>query len=271
VARRRTLRALALLPALAMAVAAAGCAESTKSQGTAAGGEVSLVEPGVLTTCTHLPYEPFQFKQGGKTVGFDVDLVDLVARDLGVQQKIVDAPFDEGIQSGESLNSGQCDVAAAAMTITEERKQNLDFSDPYFNAEQALLVKKGSGINDLSMLRGKTLGVQVGTTGQIYAEENKDKFGYEIKVFDDLALQETDVRTGGVDAAINDNGVLYNFAKTHPDTEVTKEFETGDKYGIGVQKGNKALLSKVNEALAKAKESGEYDKIYEKWFGKKPE
>lgn len=270
-ARRRTLRALALLPAVAVALAAAGCAESTKSEGTVAGGEISLVEPGTLTTCTHLPYEPFQFKQGGKTVGFDVDLVDLVARDLGVEQKIIDAPFDEGIQSGESLNSGQCDVAAAAMTITEERKKNLDFSDPYFSAEQALLVKKDSGITDLSQLKGKTLGVQVGTTGQIYAEENKDEFGYKIKVFDDLALQQTDVRTGGVDAAINDNGVVLNFAKNHPDTEVTKEFTTGDKYGIGVQKGNKALLAKVNESLAKAKESGEYDKIYEKWFGSKPE
>lgn len=270
-ARRRTLRALAMLPALTLAVAVTGCVESTTSGG-AQGGELSLIAPDSLTTCTHLPYEPFQFPgEGGKIVGFDVELVDLVARDLGVQQKIVDAPFDEGIQSGESLNSGQCDVAAAAMTITDSRKQNLDFSDPYFDAEQALMVKKGAGVTDLSQLRGKKLGVQVGTTGKDYAEAHKAEFGYEVVDFDDLALQQTAVKTGAVDAAINDNGVLYNFAKNNPDTEVTKEFVTGDKYGIGVRKGNTALLTKVNESLAKAKQSGEYDRIYEKWFGKKPE
>ncbi|MDA3627785.1 basic amino acid ABC transporter substrate-binding protein [Saccharopolyspora sp. WRP15-2] len=271
--RRGALRAAALLPALALAVAAAGCAQPTGGGGggDAAGGPVELIAPGKLTTCTHLPYEPFQFPKDGKIVGFDVDLVDLVARDLGVQQNIVDAPFDEGIQSGESLNSNQCDVAAAAMTITDVRKQNLDFSDPYFDAEQALLVKKDSGITDLAQMRGKKLGVQVGTTGQEYAEKNKDQFGYEVVVFDDLALQETAVQTGQVNAAINDNGVLLNFSKNNPDTQVTTEFATGDKYGIGVRKGNTALLQKVNESLKKAKESGEYDAIYQKWFGKKPE
>lgn len=269
--RRGALRAAALLPALTLAVLSAGCAQPTGGGGEAADGAVELVQPGFLTTCTHLPYEPFQFDKDGKTVGFDVDLVDFVARDLGVQQKIVDAPFDEGIQSGESLNSNQCDVAAAAMTITDVRKQNLDFSDPYFNAEQALLVKKDSGTTDLAQLRGKKLGVQVGTTGQEYAEKNKDQFGYEVVVFDDLALEETAVQTGRVDAAINDNGVLLNFSKNNPDTQVTTEFATGDKYGIGVRKGNAALLKQVNESLKKAKESGEYDAIYEKWFGKKPE
>ncbi|GAA4857776.1 basic amino acid ABC transporter substrate-binding protein [Saccharopolyspora cebuensis] len=268
-ARRRTPRALALLPALALAAAAAGCAEPTTS-GTGKGG-VALIEPGVLTTCTHLPYEPFQFPQGPEIVGFDVDLVDLIARDLGVEQKIVDAPFDEGIQSGESLNTGQCDVAAAAMTITEERRQNMDFSEPYFDATQALLVKPDSGITDFEQLRGKKLGVQVGTTGFEYAEENKEKFGYEIIVFDDLALQTTAVQTGRIDAAINDNGVLLNFAKQNPDTRVTTEFPTGDQYGIGVRTGNTALLEQVNESLRKAKESGEYDAIYEKWFGTKPQ
>ena len=131
VARRRS--SLVMLPVTALLVAA--CAQPTTTE---AGGPVQLVHPGELTTCTHLPYEPFQFPQGGRTVGFDVDLVDLVARDLGVRQNIVDTPF-EGIQSGESLNSGLCDVAAAAMTINDVRKRNMDFSAPYFDAEQALL------------------------------------------------------------------------------------------------------------------------------------
>jgi polar amino acid transport system substrate-binding protein len=92
----------------------------------------------------------------------------------------------------------------------------------------------------------------------------------ELVVFEDLGLLLTAVETGQVDAGINDNGVLYDWVKKKPDFEVSKEFDTGEQYGIGVRKGNTALLNKINEVLAKAKSSGEYDRIYEKWFGKKP-
>lgn len=271
-ARRTRDRVLAVLPALALAVTLSACAEEVggdNGQGGEAGG-VQLVEAGSLTTCTHLPYKPFQFSEGDKIVGFDVDLVDLVAKELGVQQKIIDTPF-EGIQSGEDLNTGKCDLAAAGITITEVRKQNMDFSDPYFEATQALLVKKGSGIDSLEALRGKKLGVQLSTTGEEYATQNRDTYGYETVQFEDLALLETAVKTGQVDAAINDNGVLLDFAKENPDVEVSAEFDTGEQYGIGVRKGNDALRNKINEVLRKAKESGEYDRIYEKWFGKAPE
>ncbi|MET1074943.1 MAG: transporter substrate-binding domain-containing protein, partial [Umezawaea sp.] len=98
----------ALLPALGLAVvAAAGCATSTDTAGTAGDSGIPVVSAGKLTTCTHLPYEPFQFEQQGKTVGFDVDMIDLVAKKLGVTQEIFDTPF-EGIQSGEALNSRKC-------------------------------------------------------------------------------------------------------------------------------------------------------------------
>ncbi|NIJ15017.1 polar amino acid transport system substrate-binding protein [Saccharomonospora amisosensis] len=270
-ARRLSLRALALLPAFALAVTAAGCAEEVNpGQDTEAGGEISLINEGKLTTCTHLPYPPFQFTESGKTVGFDVDLVDLVAKDLGVEQEIFDTSF-EGIESGASFDTGQCDVAAAAMTITDTRQKVMDFSDGYFDANQALLVKKGSGVTGLEQLKGKVLGVQLGTTGEKYAEDNKDKFGYDIRQYEDLALLQTAVKTGQIDAGINDNSVLYYFVKDNPDTEVTTEFETGEEYGIAVRKGDRALLSKVNEVLAAAKQDGRYDSIYEKWFGTKPQ
>lgn len=268
--RRHKLTGLALLPAFVLALTLAGCAESVDTGGdTQAGGEIKLVKEGQLTTCTHLPYEPFQFNQGGQTVGFDVDLVDLIAKDLGVKQEIFDTAF-EGIESGESLNIGDCDLAAAAMTIKPEREKVMDFSDPYFDADQALLVKAGSGIDGFEKLKGKTLGVQQATTGEDYAEENKDKHGYKIRQFEDLALLQTAVKTGQVDAAINDNSVLFDFAKANPDTEVTTEFPTGEKYGISVKTGNAALLAKINEVLRKAQDDGTYDKIYEKWFGTKP-
>lgn len=259
---------MAMIPVAGLAVmAAAGCATPVSQPSGNSG--VSLVQSGKLVTCTHLSYKPFQFSEGDKTVGFDVDLVDLVAKDLGVTQQIFDTPF-ETITSGTSFNANQCDLAAAGMTITDERKQAIDFSDPYFDASQALLVKKGSNLKSLADLKGKKLGVQQDTTGEKYANDNAAANGYTVVQFEDLPLSETAVRTGAVDAVINDNGVLYDYAKEFPDTEVTTEFDTGEAYGIGVKKGNTALQTKINEVLKKAKENGEYDKIYEKWFGKKP-
>ncbi|MGH3899433.1 MAG: transporter substrate-binding domain-containing protein, partial [Pseudonocardiaceae bacterium] len=213
------------------------------------------------------PYKPFQFERNGEVVGFDVDLVDLVAQELGVTQQIVDTPFD-GIQSGADLNAGKCDLAAAGMTITEVREQNFDLSAPYFEATQGLVAKQGSGLVSLAQLTGKRVAVQNGTTGQKYAEENAPDA--EVVVFEDLGLLLTAVETGDVDAGINDNGVLYDWVSKKPGFEVTAELDTNEQYGIGVKTGNTALLNKINEVLAEARSNGEYDRIYQKWFKKRP-
>jgi polar amino acid transport system substrate-binding protein len=262
VTRRPTLKLWALVPALALALA--GCGDG--GGGTTSSG-VELVKDGQLTNCTGLPYRPFEYEENGEVIGFDIDLIDLVAKKLGVEQEVVDTPFD-GIQSGADFNSGRCDISSAGMTITDERKQNIDFSDPYFDATQALVAKKGAGIEDITDLSGKKLGAQNGTTGYDYANERAT--GAEIVNFEDLGLLLTAVESGQVDAGINDNGVLYDWVKEKTDFEVVKEFDTGEQYGMGVRKGNTALLDVVNEVLADAKSSGEYDQIYERWFGTKP-
>jgi polar amino acid transport system substrate-binding protein len=270
VARRSKLRVLAVLPALAIAVAGCGSSNSPSGSSPSSGAAEApqLIKPGKLVNCTGLPYKPFEFQQGDKVVGFDVDLIDLVAKKLGVEQEISDTPFD-GIQSGADFNSGQCDLSAAGMTITDARKQNIDFSDPYFNATQALVAKKSSNIKSLDDLKGKKLGVQNSTTGQEYATKNAQ--GANQVVFEDLGLELTAVETGQVDAGINDNGVLYDWVKEKTDFAVVKEFNTGEQYGIGVKKGNTALLNVINSVFMDAKSSGQYAQIYEKWFGKKPE
>lgn len=261
----RGMKTLAIAAAATLTLA--GCAADTETTTTESGAE--LIKEGTLTVCTHLPYEPFQYTEGGEVVGFDVDLMDLVAEELGVEQKIFDTPF-EGIQSGQALNTGKCDVAAAGMTITDERARVIDFSDPYFDATQALLVKKGSGIASLEDLSGKSLAVQEGTTGALYAQDNAPD-DVELRSFEDLALLQTAVKTGQVDAGINDNGVLFDYVQDNPDLEVSTEFDTGEQYGFAVKKdGNDSLLDTINEVLATAQEDGTYDDIYEKWFGEAP-
>lgn len=257
----RYLFALPLASVLALSACGGGGEAATTESG------VELVQEGKLVTCTHLPYEPFQFQQGDEIVGFDVDVVDAIAEDLGVEQEIVDTPF-ETIQSGEDLNAGKCDLAAAGMTITDVREENLDFSDPYFEATQALLTTKGSGYASLEDLAGKKLGVQSGTTGSDYATENATDA--ELVTFEDLGLLLTAVQSGQVDAGINDNGVLYDFANQNDDVEVTAEFDTGEQYGIGVRTENTALLEQVNATLERIRDDGTYDAIYEEWFGTAP-
>ncbi|GAB2678487.1 basic amino acid ABC transporter substrate-binding protein [Thalassiella azotivora] len=266
--RLRRLGPVAVIGAAALTLAA--CGGDDGDGGTAGGGDggVELVSDGVLTTCTHLPYEPFQFSDGGEIVGFDVDVVDEIAADLGVEQEIIDTPF-EGIQTGEDLNTLKCDIAAAGMTITDVREENLDFSDPYFDATQALLVPAGSDVDSLEDLSGGTLGVQLSTTGEIYAQENAPD-DVQLVQFEDLALLQTAVQTGQVDAAINDNGVLLDFAADNDDVEVTAEFDTGEQYGLGVRTGNEALLEQVNATLERIRDDGTYDEIYERWFGEAP-
>ncbi|HEY0642754.1 MAG TPA: transporter substrate-binding domain-containing protein [Nocardioides sp.] len=242
---------------------AAGCAKDDTSTTTESG--VKLVEGGTLTICTHLPYEPFEFTEGGEVVGFDPDVLKIAADAEGWDTKIVDISW-ETIVSGEALNTGQCDVAAGAMTITDEREAVMDFTDPYFEATQALMTKTGSGITSLEDLSGKTIAVQDATTGADYVKENAPKDA-KIVSFEDSALMEQAVKTGKADAGVNDNGLLNYFVSQNDDVEVVTEFQTGESYGFSVKKGgNDELLSAINDGIA----SDEYDKVYEKWFGSAP-
>jgi polar amino acid transport system substrate-binding protein len=272
---RQVIVAAAVLSTMVLAACAPTQTPSSSSSPASGGspGQISLVTPGKLTVCTHLSYKPFEFKDNSnKVVGFDVDLMDLVAKKLGVTLEIFDVDFASQT-SGAVFAARKCDAAMGAVTITDKRKEAVAFSDPYFKATQALLVKKDSGINDLSQLRGKKLGVQTDTTGQIYAEDNKAANGYEIVVFDDGPTTLTGVLSGRVAAAINDNGTVYDFAKDNPTTTVSKEFNTGEQYGFMVQKDNAnaaALLAVINDVIKTSKSDGSYDAIYKKWFGVQP-
>ncbi|AWT42357.1 MULTISPECIES: transporter substrate-binding domain-containing protein [Streptomyces] len=263
---RRLLAAGTAAAALALVAACTSTDDGGSGSKTAAGG-VELVKAGQLTTCTHLPYPPFQSEIDGKVQGFDVALIDLVAKNLGVKQKIVDTPF-ENFKTGAFLNSGQCDLAAAGMTITEERKKNVDFSDPYFDATQAVLVDKKSGVSSLADVKSKgvKLGAQAQTTGEDYAK----KQGFDPVSFESSDAVLNGLRTGQVKAVIIDYPVVQGWLKDKANADAFKvvdNLNTGEQYGFTVKKGNTKLREAINKAIADAKADGTYKKLYEKWIG----
>ncbi len=259
--------ARAIAATLILSFGAAGCA-ANDDKAVAALAPV-VMDDGSLTVCTDMPYEPFEFEQDGKPAGFDVDLVDQVSKRLDVKSVIVDTDFDD-IQSGEALNSGTCDVAISAMTITGDRARVLDFSSPYFNASQALVVEKGSGVTSLADLGGQKIGVQGGTTGELYVTDNAPGDA-EIVPFEDSAAMDTALKKGEVDAAVYDNTVVGDVVANNPEVGVAAEFDTGEQYGMAVKKnGSVDLLRTINDVLADLDSNGGYSKVYEKWFGSSP-
>jgi polar amino acid transport system substrate-binding protein len=182
-----------------------------------------------------------------------------------VKQTIVDQPF-ENFKTGGSLNAGSCDLAAAGMTITEERKKNVDFSDPYFEATQAVLVDKKSGISSFADLKGKKVGAQAQTTGEDYAKS---------KGLDPVSFESSDavingLRTGQVEAVVIDYPVVQGWLKDKANAaafEVAEQINTGEQYGFTVKKGNTKLREAINKAIADAKADGTYKKLYEQWIG----
>jgi polar amino acid transport system substrate-binding protein len=272
--RGYTTGALALTAALALSACGStsqtGTSASSSASATAAGG-VQLVAPGKLTTCTNLPYPPFQSKDAsGKVVGFDVDMIDLVAKKLGVTQDIVDIDFDS-IKGGAALSAAKCDVAAAGMTITPDRKQHLDFSNPYFDEVLGLVTKKGAGVPDLetAKTKGLSVGVQAGTTSLTLAKGK----GIEAKEFKDSGKLLLALQSGQVDMVVQDLPVVVDWMKK-PNVssayELSGQVPTHAQYGFAVKKGNAALLKVINESLAEAIKDGTWTKEYQEWMGAAP-
>jgi polar amino acid transport system substrate-binding protein len=222
--------------------------------------ELALVNAGKLTVCSDIPYEPFEFVRDGENVGFDMDVAAALAEDLGVELNVVDSSFD-AIESG--LFATQCDVAISSVSITEERKGNMDFSDPYMDDDLTLVAKEGSGITDLESAKGMKVGVQQATTGAKYAAEN----GIEAVQFEDGGLQVQALKSGTIDAALGNQSVLGYAIKDDEQFQRVADFATGEQLGIAVKKGNTALLEEVNATLQRLTEDGSLEEFTATWFG----
>ncbi len=234
--------------------AASSAAESTSLD--------KIKADGFVTMSTNAEFEPFEYKDGDNVVGIDVDISKKIAEKLGVQLKINDISFDTLITE---LNSGKSNFVAAGMTVTDDRKKNVDFSDTYFDASQAIIVLKGSAIKKPADLNGKKVGVQQGTTGDTYCTNEDGKS--EVKVgsverYNKGVDAVTDLINGKVDAVVIDNFPATKFAEKNSDKiEKLSDALTVEKYAIAVKKGDAALLNTINEVLSEMKSSGELDKL----------
>lgn len=264
---RHLFKALAMTAALGLAVTACGSSDDDKKdkKGSGASSSVSTISSGTLTVCSDVPYPPFEdFDKAAESgyKGFDVDIVDAIAKGLDLKLSIKDSSFD-ALQSGQSLNANQCDLVASAMTITDDRKKALDFSDGYYDSEQSLLVPADSDIASIADLDGKKVGVQQATTGKTYAEENVK--GADIVSFPGDAEMFAAIKAGQVDALLQDLPVNLDHTKDGK-FAVVETYSTNEQYGLAMKKGNTALVEAVNEQLAAMKDDGSYQAIYDKYF-----
>jgi polar amino acid transport system substrate-binding protein len=222
-------------------------------------------ESATLKVCSDIPYPPFEFVDPDSPLGysgFDIELIAAIGDLLGRDVEIVEAGFD-ALTSGAAMAAGQCEVAIAAMTITAERAEQIDFSDVYYESIQSLLVPQGSSISSIAdLVAGVRVGVQSGTTGEEYAEENVP--GAEIVGFENPGDLLTALVAGTIDAVLQDAPVNEDHAATNP-TVVVETYDTGESYGIAFEKGS-ALVAEVNAALATLRADGTYDALFDKYF-----
>jgi polar amino acid transport system substrate-binding protein len=242
-----------------LALVAAACSSSDDEA-------IALVADGKLTICTESPYEPFEFEDADGPAGysgFDIELIDAIAKEMDLVLVVANTPFD-GIWLQPA--AGACDIVASAMTILPERAENALFSDPYFNADQSLMVLSGNEGMKLADTGGQRIGVQVGTTGEIYAEENAPDDA-ELVSFDEGAALFLAIEAGEVDVILQDLPVNGYRAAQDPKFVIAETFTTDEQYGFAGALENTVLIADINDALKSLKDDGTYGDLHEKYFG----
>ena len=225
----------------------------------------------VYAVGTDAAYAPFESQnEKGEIVGLTVDVVTAAAKKAGIEVKFVNTPW-EGIFN--SLAQGDRDMLASSITITDERKQTMDFTSPYFDAYQLIAVKADSKVAKFDDLKKLKVGVQTGTTGDEVVTKQQGKNSTNIKRFESTPLALKELEAGGVDAVVADNGVVINYVANNAGAKfktVADKAFAPEQYGFAVKKGNAELLGLLNKGIADIKADGTYDQIYTKYFGAPP-
>jgi len=253
-----------LLVTMLLILSVVGCGLSSNSASTT-NTESTKNEGTKVYVGTDTAFPPFEFVDtaSGQYTGFDIELLKEIAKNENLNLEFKPMEF-KAIVPG--LQSKTLDIGIAGMTISDERKQVVDFSEPYFQAGLVIGVKPGNTvIKSKDDLVGKTIAVKLGTSSEKLARTIKDT---KVKTFDNSNDLYLEVENGGADAVIEDLPVLKYYSVKNPGKlTIIDQPMTGDFYGIAVAKGKEDLLKKINDGLKKVKDSGKYDELYKKYFG----
>lgn len=254
--------ALSVVLSASMLCACGGSKEpetsTTASESQAAG---LTVNDGVLTMATNAYFPPYEYYEGDQIVGIDADIAQAVAEKLGLELKIEDMEFDSIITA---VQSGKADLGLAGMTVTEDRLQSINFSDTYATGIQSVIVKEGGSVASIDDLEGKKIGVQLSTTGDIYAS---DDYGEEnVEKYNKGADAVMALLNGKVDAVIIDNQPALSFVASNEGLVILDTAYAEEDYAACISKDNEELLTAVNEALAELKEDGTIQGILDKYI-----
>lgn len=271
---RRSFLAAAGLTAAALALTACGgsasstasstasSASSSEAASTSAAAELTTVEAGKLTMATNATFPPYEMTtDSGEIEGIDVDTAKAIAEKLGLELQIDDMDFDAALLS---VQQGKADIVMAGVTVTDERKAVMDFSDSYATGIQSIIVPEGSDITSPDDLAGKKIGTQRGTTGFLYCS---DDFGDDNVIgFDDGATAVQNLKAGKIDCVVIDNVPAQEYVKANPGLTILDTEYANEDYAIGIAKDNTALQEALNKALAELKADGTIQSIIDKYI-----
>jgi len=225
--------------------------------------------PGPIVAGANIGYPPFEYMEGDKAVGFDIDLWTEVGVRLDRETTFMNIPW-EGLIPG--LLAEKFDVIMSCMGITEKRLEQVDFSKPYYKSRFALAVLKESPVNSLADLKGTKVGIQTGTMAEAWIRDHETELGIaEIIPYDEMPDAILDLQAKRIDVAANDFPYLAHLAKANPDIRVVDEtFGDGINIGIAFRKEDTELRAEVDRAIDEIIADGTYAQIYAKWFGREP-
>lgn len=260
--RTRLWIALGFALVLAAGLIAVGCGGDDDDDGNGAAGEPELITEGTLTVGTDAPFPPFEIGRPPDITGYDIDVMNAVAEKLDLTPEYQDTSFDTIFRD---VGQGRFDIAAAASTITPPRERTVDFSDPYYEAQQALVVTEDNDeITSVEDLGGAIVGAQDATTGETYANDETD--ASEVRGFPEGPDAIAAVRNGQVDAAVIDLPVAVDAEEKQGGVMTVEEIQTDELYGFAMAPDNDALREDVNNALTDLKDDGTITDLYQQYF-----
>lgn len=260
------LLSLVLTVGVGLLVTACGAGDKQAASGSSSSGGGGASEK-VYVVGTDAAYPPFQMMEADKISGHDIDVMNAIAEAAGFKIEWKNTGWDPLF---DGLDRGTVDIGISSITIREDRKQKYDFSEPYFEANQLILVPENSPVTKLADLKGKKIGVQAATTGEFVVQKAFGNTYEGLKGYDDMPSAIDDFYNGRVDAVVGDDGMIKYYVKKFKDKKfkmIKDDSFEKEYYGIIVKKGNTELLNKINEGLKKIKENGKLQEIYNQYFG----